>query len=74
MLLTAFAATIAGAAAAEVRLTVERTTVAVTGRPVRAITFNGQLPGPTLRFHEGEDVTSSPKTRPSIGTDFCCPA
>jgi CopA family copper-resistance protein len=57
MLLTAFAATVADAAAAEVRLTVERTTVAVTGRPIQAITFNGQLPGPALRFREGEDVT-----------------
>lgn len=47
----------ATASAAEVRLTVERATVAVTGRPVQAITFNGQLPGPTLRFREGEDVT-----------------
>lgn len=42
---------------AEVRLTVERKDVMVTGRPVSAITFNGQLPGPTLRFREGEDVT-----------------
>jgi hypothetical protein len=40
MLLTAFAATVADAAAAEVRLTVERTTVAVTGRPIQAITDN----------------------------------
>ncbi len=42
---------------AEVRLTVERKDVMVTGRSVSAITFNGQLPGPTLRFREGEDVT-----------------
>jgi CopA family copper-resistance protein len=56
--ITFLAGLLAGAAsAAEVRLTVERTTVAVTGRPVQAITFNGQLPGPTLRFREGEDVT-----------------
>ena len=57
VLSTAFAATITAASAAEVRLSVERTTVAVTGRSVQAITFNGQLPGPTLRFREGEDVT-----------------
>jgi FtsP/CotA-like multicopper oxidase with cupredoxin domain len=47
----------ASAQASEVRLTVERKVVTVTGRPVSAITFNGQLPGPTLRFREGEDVT-----------------
>lgn len=47
----------AAARAAEVQLTVERKDVLVTGRPVSAITFNGQLPGPTLRFREGEDVT-----------------
>lgn len=45
------------AAAADVSLTVERKDVLVTGKPVSAITFNGQLPGPTLRFREGEDVT-----------------
>jgi CopA family copper-resistance protein len=53
----ACAATAFAAGAAEVRLTVERKTVDVTGRPVSAITFNGELPGPTLRFREGEDVT-----------------
>lgn len=38
-------------------LTVAREDVTVTGRPVRSITINGTIPGPTLRFREGEDVT-----------------
>lgn len=62
MLLRAFLALVLALTAlpalgAEVRLTVERKDVMVTGRSVSAITFNGQLPGPTLRFREGEDVT-----------------
>ncbi|MBL9097490.1 MAG: copper resistance system multicopper oxidase [Alphaproteobacteria bacterium] len=62
MLLRAFLALVLALTAlpalgAEVRLTVERKDVTVTGRSVSAITFNGQLPGPTLRFREGEDVT-----------------
>lgn len=57
------AASAFAAAAAEVRLTVERKTVNITGRPVSAITFNGELPGPTLRFREGEDVTIHVKNK-----------
>ncbi len=41
----------------EYRLTIDRRNVNVTGHPVSSITVNGQIPGPTLRFHEGEDVT-----------------
>ncbi|MBP6012535.1 MAG: copper resistance system multicopper oxidase [Alphaproteobacteria bacterium] len=52
-----FGAAAFAAAAADVSLTVERKDVLVTGKPVSAVTFNGQLPGPTLRFREGEDVT-----------------
>lgn len=43
--------------AGEYRLTIDRQPVNVTGRPVQALTINGQIPGPTLRFKEGEDVT-----------------
>lgn len=43
--------------AAEYRLTIDRQAVNVTGRPVESLTINGQIPGPTLRFREGEDVT-----------------
>ncbi len=45
------------ARAAEYELTIDRGTVNVTGRPVQSLTINGQVPGPTLRFKEGEDVT-----------------
>ena len=43
--------------AAEYRLTIDRQAVNVTGRPVESLTINVQIPGPTLRFREGEDVT-----------------
>ncbi len=42
--------------AGEYKLTIERREVTITGRPVSSITVNGQIPGPTLRFREGEDV------------------
>ncbi len=45
------------ATAGEYRLTIDRQPVNVTGRPVQSLTINGQIPGPTLRFKEGEDVT-----------------
>jgi FtsP/CotA-like multicopper oxidase with cupredoxin domain len=38
-------------------LDIARQDVSVTGNPVESITINGTLPGPTLRFKEGEDVT-----------------
>jgi CopA family copper-resistance protein len=43
--------------AGEYKLTIERTPVSIAGRAVPAVTLNGQIPGPTLRFREGEDVT-----------------
>ena len=43
-------------AAGEYSLVIDKTAVNVTGRPVKALTINGQVPGPTLRFKEGEDV------------------
>jgi FtsP/CotA-like multicopper oxidase with cupredoxin domain len=50
-------ASLASAHAGEYRLTIDRQTVNVTGKPVQSLTINGQVPGPTLRFKEGEDVT-----------------
>ena len=44
----------ARAAVVEVDLTVAETRVELAGRPVRALTLNGRLPGPTLRFREGD--------------------
>ena len=45
------------AAAAQYDLVIDETEVNVTGEPVKALTINGSLPAPTLRFKEGEDVT-----------------
>lgn len=38
-------------------LDIAREEVNITGTPVKKITVNGSIPGPTLRFTEGEDVT-----------------
>ncbi len=45
------------AQAKEYSLVIAREFVTVTGHPVKKITVNGTIPGPTLRFTEGEDVT-----------------
>ncbi|HRY19856.1 MAG TPA: multicopper oxidase domain-containing protein, partial [Candidatus Competibacteraceae bacterium] len=42
--------------AATYDLTIGKTPVNVTGQPRKAITVNGQLPAPLLRFQEGEEV------------------
>jgi CopA family copper-resistance protein len=42
------------AATVEYDLTIARQEVNFTGQPARAMTINGQLPGPTLRFTEGD--------------------
>src|SRR3546814_20060993 len=39
-------------------LTIAKTAVNVSGKPETAMTVNGQLPGPALRFKEGEEVRS----------------
>ncbi len=41
----------------EFHLTIEETVVKVTGKPVIATTVNGMLPGPTLKWKEGDTVT-----------------
>ncbi|MDA3947479.1 MAG: copper resistance system multicopper oxidase [Helicobacteraceae bacterium] len=41
----------------EFHLTIEETVVNVTGDPVIATTVNGMLPGPTLKWKEGDTVT-----------------
>ena len=47
----------ARAQAGEYNLVLENRTVNYTGRDVPAQTINGSIPGPLLRFREGEDVT-----------------
>jgi CopA family copper-resistance protein len=41
----------------EFHLTLERTVVNVSGKPVFATAINGMLPGPTLKWKEGDTVT-----------------
>lgn len=50
-------ASVSSVQAAEYQLDIARKTVNVTGTPVEKITVNGTIPGPTLHFREGEDVT-----------------
>lgn len=45
---------LASAATVEYDLTIARQAVNFTGRPAPAMAINGQLPGPTLRFTEGD--------------------
>jgi CopA family copper-resistance protein len=45
------------AEAATYELSVEKTMVRVNGRAVEKLAINGQIPGPTLRWKEGEDAT-----------------
>ena len=40
----------------EYRLTIERQPVNITGNMAEKITINGSIPGPTLRFREGDDA------------------
>ncbi len=45
------------AQASEYSLVIDREAVNITGNTVNKITINGTIPGPTLRFTDGEDVT-----------------
>lgn len=47
----------ARAIAGDYDLVIDRTPVTIGAATARALTVNGQVPGPTLRFAEGEDVT-----------------
>ncbi len=44
-------------------LVIEETLVNFTGKPRIATTINGSIPGPTLRWKEGEVVTIKVKNR-----------
>lgn len=58
------------AQAGEYSLTIAREPVNITGTTVRKITVNGTIPGPTLRFREGEEavihVTNNMKEDTSV--------
>jgi CopA family copper-resistance protein len=45
------------ATAGEYNLVVDDAKIRIAGRTAEGMTVNGQVPGPTLRFTEGEDVT-----------------
>ncbi|MDA3797923.1 MAG: multicopper oxidase domain-containing protein [Kiritimatiellae bacterium] len=47
-------ATLLSAATVEYDLTIAKQEVNITGQPVQAMTLNGQIPGPTLRFTDGD--------------------
>ena len=60
----AFAATV------EYHLTIERSAVNITGKPARKVTVNGGIPGPLLKFTEGDEavihVTNTMQEQTSI--------
>ena len=53
-IITLFLTTGAHAEVVEYDLTIAEQKVSPAGRPVRALTINGSLPGPTLHFREGD--------------------
>lgn len=56
------------AAHSEIHLTVGYKTVSFAGKIRRAIAVNNQIPAPTLRFKEGEEVTIVVHNRMDVGT------
>jgi FtsP/CotA-like multicopper oxidase with cupredoxin domain len=70
LLLLAGLACAAPAVAAEYDLVIDRTQVNFTGHPREAITVNGQIPGPTLRWHEGEPVTIRVENRLPVSSSL----
>jgi L-ascorbate oxidase len=48
---------VAAAQAGTYDLTIGKTQTSVTGKPKTVLTINGTVPGPTLHFREGEEVT-----------------
>jgi FtsP/CotA-like multicopper oxidase with cupredoxin domain len=58
------------AATVEYDLTIVRQEVNLTGQPVEAMTINGQLPGPTLRFTEGDRAVIRVHNRMDVETSI----
>ncbi|MGE4218463.1 MAG: copper resistance system multicopper oxidase [Alphaproteobacteria bacterium] len=58
------------AAAGTYDLTVAEAEVRIDGTPRRAVTINGQVPGPELRFREGEEVTINVTNRLAVDTSI----
>jgi L-ascorbate oxidase len=57
-------------AAATYDIVIDTVTVDHSGTPKQAIAYNGQTPGPTLRFKEGEEVTINVTNRLSESTSI----
>ncbi|WP_283242314.1 copper resistance system multicopper oxidase [Hydrogenimonas urashimensis] len=51
-------------------LTIDRTVVNITGKPAIATTVNGTMPGPTLVWREGEEVTIHVTNRLPVSTSI----
>jgi FtsP/CotA-like multicopper oxidase with cupredoxin domain len=66
------------AATVEYDLTIARQEVNFTGQSAKAMTINGQLPGPTLRFTEGDHAVIRVHNQMDVETSIhwhgiCCP-
>ena len=51
-------------------LVVERRPITIDGRRTRAVTVNGSVPGPTLRFKEGEEAVMRVQNRLDVDTSI----
>ncbi len=60
----------AAAATVEYDLVVEQRQMNVTGRPVAAMTVNGSIPGPVLRFREGDSALIRVQNRMDVPTSI----
>ncbi len=58
------------AAQKTINLIIDYKTVTFAGRPVKAIAINNQIPGPTLRFKQGDRVTLNVYNRLKEGTSL----
>jgi CopA family copper-resistance protein len=65
-----FARTLEGAAVREYFLTIAPQEVNMTGEPVQAMTINGSIPGPTLRFQEGDLARIHVQNRMKVETSI----
>ena len=54
----------------EYDLTIEKKTISLTGYPAQAMTINGTIPGPTLRFHEGDIARIHVHNRMDVDTSI----
>ncbi len=58
------------ATAGEYSLSIAEQAVTISGKTARGMTINGQIPGPTLRWREGEDVTIKVTNRMDVDTSI----